>query len=130
MARIVQCCNNQVLSIMYRSFLNEGWLVRAEVFDGLIAECSWGGLSVAMSAAEDACHARGWNIQLSKKPLYGNQDEPIQTIVEARMAMEKFTKQEKDAKSKHNKPCTKLNDKIRYGIIAYRVPLKLLALFI
>jgi hypothetical protein len=93
MPRIIQCCENEVLSIMHRSFFNQGWLVRAKVFDGLIAESGPHGSSsigVAMKAAEDECHAQGWDIRLLEKPLYGQQDELIQTIVEARMAMKEL----------------------------------------
>jgi hypothetical protein len=65
MPRIVQCCENEVLGIMHRCFFDQGWLVRAKVFDGLIVECgrhSSSSVEVAMKEAEDACYARGWDI--------------------------------------------------------------------
>ena len=48
-----------------------------------------------MRAAEDECHAQGWDIGLLEQPLHGQQDELIQTIVEARMAMDDVKSQEK-----------------------------------
>jgi hypothetical protein len=96
MPRIVQCCENEVLGIMHRCFFDQGWLVRAKVFDGLIVECgrhSSSSVEVAMKEAEDACYARGWDIRLSEKPLYGKQDELMQTVVEAREAMQNLDNQ-------------------------------------
>ena len=86
MPRIVQCCENEVLGIVHRSFEDNGWRVRAKVFDGLIAEdpSRIKNLSDALKAAEKACLSRGWDVRLIEKPLYHLHDEPIKTVQEAR----------------------------------------------
>jgi hypothetical protein len=95
MPRIVQCCENEVLGIMHRHLFEQGWLVRAKIFDGLVVESCRGSpasMGVAMKLAEAACHTRGWDIRLSEKPLYGKQDEHMQTVVEARKALDEARK--------------------------------------
>lgn len=91
MPRIVQCCENEVLGIIHRSFEDIGWRVRAKVFDGLITEdpSRTMNLSDALKAAEAACLSRGWNVRLIEKPLHGLQDEPIKTIQQARNVIDR-----------------------------------------
>ena len=38
MPRIVQCCENEVLGMIHRTYCQNYWLVRSKVFDGLIVE--------------------------------------------------------------------------------------------
>ena len=90
MPRIVQCCENEVLSIIHRTLFGMGWKVRAKVFDGLIAErgpeCE-SDMRTAIAEAEKACLANGWDIRLAEKPLHGKHDEPLRTVVEARAVL-------------------------------------------
>lgn len=91
--RIVFCCENEVLGILHRFFFDLGWRVRAKVFDGLVAEPgpdSSTDLNSIMRAAEKACLSRGWDVRLVEKPLHGKQDEPLQTVVDAREALQDF----------------------------------------
>ena len=90
--RIVQCCENEVLGIVHRTFYDQGWTVRALVFDGLVAELSDElnlGISGVMAAAEAACKVRGWDIRLTEKELLGKQDEPLPVAVDARMVYQR-----------------------------------------
>ena len=86
MPRIVQCCENEVLAIINRAFVELHWAVRALVFDGLVVEPpprpGWH-LPNAMAAAERACKARGWDVRLLEKELHGKQSDPVQAIVDA-----------------------------------------------
>ena len=65
-----------------------------QLFDGLIAEppCSANGgggeqLERAIAAAQEACLARGWCVNLVEKPLRGRQDEPVRAVDDARAAV-------------------------------------------
>lgn len=87
MPRIVQCCENEVLGIIHRTFHQNYWLVRAKVFDGLVVEAGNGAtlsLDEVNKLAESMCKHLGWDIRLSEKPLYGKQEDPIQTIQDTR----------------------------------------------
>ena len=93
MPRIIQSCENEVLSLLHRHFHNMGWKVRAKVFDGMIAEKgpdAMKELNEVMIAAENILHSHGWDIRLVEKPLNGNQDKPLRTVVEAREAMKEY----------------------------------------
>lgn len=95
MPRIVQSCENEVLGIIHRCFEDQGWRVRAKVFDGLIAEnhSRRMELLLVMRKAESACFSRGWDIRLVEKPLHGLQNEPLKTVQEARAEVARLTGQ-------------------------------------
>lgn len=91
--RIVQCCENEVLGIIHRCFFDKRWIVRSKIFDGLIVERGSSdtlGLRDVIAYAEGTALARGWDIRISEKPLYGRQDLPIDTIDEARQVAGKY----------------------------------------
>jgi hypothetical protein len=89
MPRIIQSCENEVLSIIHRRFEDLNWRVRALVFDGLIVEPTGSCLPLpdAMKEAEKSCFSRGWDVRLVEKPLHGLQNAPMKTVSEARQAM-------------------------------------------
>lgn len=88
MSRIIHCCENEVLGLVHRTFCQNGWEVRAKIFDGLVVEPSPNvhpsTLSATMKKAESTCQALGWDIKLAEKPLRGLQNETPKTIVDAR----------------------------------------------
>ena len=92
--RIVEACENEVLSIVHRAFHDGGWAVRALVFDGLIVEpppsAAAAGrqshLDAMLRTAENACRARGWDVQLAEE-LHGLQDRELGALEEAREAL-------------------------------------------
>jgi hypothetical protein len=89
-SRILYFCENEVLGLVHRSFIRSGWIVRAKVFDGVIVEKGSSGamkyrtLDECMRQAEEFCRIFYWNIKLIKKPMHGLQDNPIETIEDAR----------------------------------------------
>lgn len=93
--RIVEACENEVLSIVHRAFHNGDWAVRALVFDGLIVEpppsAAAAGrqshLDAMLRTAEDVCRARGWDVRLAEKELHGLQDRELGALEEAREAL-------------------------------------------
>jgi len=92
-SRIVQTCEDEVLSIIDRALFDLGWDVWALIFDGLMAapsaECKEPDIKKALEAAEKACNPR-WQIKLADKDLHGLQGNPVKTIVAAREALEAF----------------------------------------
>ena len=91
--RIVQACENEVLGIIHQSFSQDGWIVRAKVFDGVIVEpgsAPRASLFDVMKGIEIFCLLRGWDIRLIEKPLHGHQMEPIRTLVDARKICRTF----------------------------------------
>jgi hypothetical protein len=90
-ARIVEACENTVLNILHRSFFEQGWEVRAKIYDGLIAEpgkaAATRDLESAMCAAEGRCASEGWAVKLIEKPLHNQQDIDLPQIIEARAAL-------------------------------------------
>jgi len=101
LGRVVQSCEAEVLSIMHKKFHDEKWHVRAKVFDGLIAEPSdlvrktaaEAGIPIddmlrqVLQLAEESCSSFGWNVKLEVKPLFGLQDSPVDSIVQAKRAL-------------------------------------------
>jgi len=88
--RIIQYCENEVLSIIHRYFFKQGWRVRAKVFDGLIVEPGIGlsgQLNELILGAQQKCLENGWEVYLVEKPLHGLQNAPLASIVDARKAM-------------------------------------------
>jgi hypothetical protein len=88
--RIIQYGENEILRILHRNFHSNGWIVRAKVFDGLILERGKGvtaDLESSLRSAERSCQLDGWDVRLAEKPLHGKQDDPIQTVVDARAAL-------------------------------------------
>jgi hypothetical protein len=88
--RIIQYGENEILRILHRNFHSNGWIVRAKVFDGLILERGKGvtaDLESSLRLAERSCQLDGWDVRLAEKPLHGKQDDPIQTVVDARAAL-------------------------------------------
>lgn len=65
--------------------------MRAKVFDDLIAEnAAEIDLPTVTRKAEMTClNRRGWDVCLIDEPLFGIQDQPINTITEAREVMSK-----------------------------------------
>ena len=94
MSRIVQTCEDEVLTIIDRTMFDLGWDTLALVFDGLIIEPADGnssfGIKEAMSKAEEACRAGGWDIKLADKPLHGLQNERPRSVTQAREAMRAY----------------------------------------
>jgi hypothetical protein len=99
--RIVQQCENEVLSLIHRSFIDCGWIVRAKIFDGLIVEkgttCIYdnnkminGTLGECLREAEKLCCSFGWNIKIAEKSMHGLQHSPIRPIEDARRVMNTF----------------------------------------
>ena len=92
-SRIVQTCEDEVLSIIDRVLFDLGWDVWALIFDGLMAapsaECKEPDIKKALEAAEKACNPR-WQIKLVDKDLHGLQGNSVKTIVAAREALEEF----------------------------------------
>lgn len=88
--RIVQSAENTVLSHLHASFHEQGWVVRAKVFDGLMVEPGGGGgregggdrrgLEDTMRQAELCCLLHGWDVQLVEKELFGLPDSPIEVL--------------------------------------------------
>ena len=95
MPRIIASCENEVLTIIHRTLFNLGWRVRAKVFDGLIIEPPRNNtdrhIQTALTAAEAACHAQGWDIHLLEKPLHGLQDDVLPCLSAARAARAAIT---------------------------------------
>lgn len=91
MSRIIQCCENEVLGLVHRAFCQNGWKVRAKIFDGLVVEPSPNVPSCTLNAtikkAESSCQALGWDIRLVEKPLHGLQAMRPKTINDARSAI-------------------------------------------
>ena len=79
-----------MLSHLHASFHEQGWVVRAKVFDGLMVEPGGGGgrereggrrgLDDAMRQAEQSCLLHGWDVQLVEKELFGLPDSPIEVL--------------------------------------------------
>ena len=105
MSRIVQTCENEVLSIVDRVFFDLGWDTLALVFDGLIVEPSsrcqnpapLHGEGGALKKAEKACKAQGWDIKLAEKPLHWETTDdgkrecpPPRSVMAARAAMQEL----------------------------------------
>jgi hypothetical protein len=76
---------------LHASFHEQGWVVRAKVFDGLMVEPGGGGgreregggrrgLDEAMRQAEQSCLLHGWDVQLVEKELFGLPDSPIEVL--------------------------------------------------
>ncbi|KAL7550481.1 hypothetical protein ACHAWF_013704 [Thalassiosira exigua] len=90
MPRIVQICENDVLGLIHLSFHQNKWVVRAKVFDGLIAEPGPGAplsLSEINRKSESVCQSFGWDIKLVEKPLHGKHVDAVASIVKARTAV-------------------------------------------
>ena len=94
MSRIVQTCEDEVLTIIDRTMFDLGWDTLALIFDGLIIEPADGNSSCsvkeAMALAEEACRASGWDIKLADKPLHGLQDETPRSVTQAREAVRAY----------------------------------------
>jgi hypothetical protein len=81
MCRVIHDCENTVLYIMQRTFVEGGWVVRAKTFDGLIVEPSISGgcnsnLEDLMRDTEELCLSEGgFDVRLREKPLFGMQDQ-------------------------------------------------------
>jgi hypothetical protein len=91
--RIVHQCENEILSLIHRSFIQSGWIVRAKIFDGVIVEKGQGRATTLLDSlheAEKLCLTFGWSIKLMEKPLSGLQDDPIRTIEDARDILAKY----------------------------------------
>jgi hypothetical protein len=89
-ARIVECCESEVLRILHREFHSHGWIVRAKMADGLIIERGANvtlELDASMRLAEKACQLQGWDIRLVEKPLHGKQDDPLPAVAVARATL-------------------------------------------
>jgi hypothetical protein len=89
-ARIVECCESEVLRILHREFHSHGWIVRAKMADGLIIERGanvTSDLNSSIQLAEKVCQLQGWDIRLVEKSLHGKQDDPLPTVVVARAAL-------------------------------------------
>ena len=91
MSIILQSCENKVLGLMHHCFFKNRWRVRAKIFDGLIVEkgpeCQID-IHEMMRKVEDDCLFNGWDIRLIEKPLFGQHNDPIQTIEEARQTVQ------------------------------------------
>lgn len=87
MPAIVRSSERKVLQVVHRCFFEHQWDVLALVFDGLIAEprekTATKSLVQIMQLAEHQCLQTGWIVKLVEKPLYGLQDAPVKTIVDA-----------------------------------------------
>jgi len=91
--RIIQYCENEVLTIIHRCFFDAKWIVRAKVFDGLIVERSpdaTTSLENMIHVAKSACKSQGWCIDLIEKPLFGKQNDALESIREAREVMSTY----------------------------------------
>ena len=88
---VVQASENEVLGHIERELFRLGWDVWALIFDGLMvapsATCTEPDVNEAMAAAEAVCNARGWDIGLAEKDLYGLQDETPKSIANALTAI-------------------------------------------
>ena len=107
LGRIVQSSENQVLEIVHKVFFKSGWCVRAKVFDGLVVEPGVGAMKRIVAAdvpvkdalddllrrAEAKCEEEFWEVRLIEKPLHGLQDQPIETIEQAKAALQSLRQQ-------------------------------------
>ena len=87
MPRTIQCCENEVLSMIHHTFYQDQWMVRSKVFGGLRVEPgpnSCLSLSEVSKKAESVCQNFGWDIRLIEKPLHGHHAALPKTIIEAR----------------------------------------------
>ena len=87
MPRIVQCCENEVLGMIHRTYCQNDWVVRSKVFDGLVVEPGKNAclsITEVNTKAESVCKSSGWDISLVEKPLHGLQAALPITIDEAR----------------------------------------------
>ena len=98
MSRILQTCEDDVISMVDRHFFDLGWDTLAIVFDGIIVEPAEGStdhvdLKHAIVEAERACILSGWDIKLVDKPLHrepGEEYLPTRSAKAARSSMQAF----------------------------------------
>ena len=91
--RIIDACENEVLTLLQESIEQSGWYVRAKMFDTLVIEPLLVSLSLqdCLQRAEQYCVTNcGWDIKLIEKPLHGLQNEPLPTLIEARKLVDDF----------------------------------------
>jgi len=88
--RVVQSCENEVLSHVQRCFYNLGWDSRSKAFDSVIVERgpdAKSSLRDCLNMCQTSCMMQGWDIKLIERELNGKQDKKMKTIEEARMAL-------------------------------------------
>lgn len=93
--RIMQDCQNEVLGLIHRSFVNSRWIVRCKIFDKILIEkCPASPKDIAETSEaenlenrlfqiEKLCATFGWDVKLVETQLYGLQDQPIKILEEA-----------------------------------------------
>lgn len=95
LSRVVQSCQNDVLSQVHRCCHNLGWIARSKVFDTLILERSRdakSGLNDTLKMCQTSCIMQGWDLKLVELEMHGKQDTGIKTIHEARAALSQLSK--------------------------------------
>jgi hypothetical protein len=95
LSRVVQSCQNEVLSQVHRCCHNLGWIARSKVFDSLILEQSRdakSSLNDTLKMCQTSCIMQGWDLKLVELEMYGKQDNNIKTIHEARVALSQLSK--------------------------------------
>jgi hypothetical protein len=95
LSRVVQSCQNDVLSQVHRCCHNLGWIARSKVFDTLILERSRdakSGLTDTLKMCQTSCIMQGWDLKLVERDMHGKQDTGIKTIHEARVALSQLSK--------------------------------------
>lgn len=88
--RILQACENEVLSIVQRTFHECGCIVRSKLFDTILVERgpqtvdAKATIQDVIERTENMCATHGWDVHLVEKPLFGMEDDAIPCVEEAR----------------------------------------------
>jgi hypothetical protein len=93
--RVVQSCENEVLSHVQRCFYNLGWDSRSKAFDSVIVEKgpdAKSSLRDCLTMCQTSCMMQGWDIILIERELHGKQDLKLKTVEEARVALAQLHK--------------------------------------
>ena len=89
--QVLRSCESEILSILHRTLNGLRWQVRSKIFDSVLVEprpdATVKSISEVMTACTDAWRTHGWTVTMVEKPLFGLQDKPIKTVIEARQAL-------------------------------------------
>jgi len=94
LSRVLESCENEILTLLQRSFHLQGWITRSKIFDSLIVEkgpTAHKNLPDVLDTAENACKMQGWDVVLVEKDLNGKEDRPIKTVEEARQVLRELS---------------------------------------
>jgi hypothetical protein len=104
MVRVLQACERDIWTIVERTFVEQGWKIRAKLMEGVLVEgpAAADPLPPVLAAAQHSCQLRGWNIALIEGPCYGvytvrNLKEPLPLLQQARQAMEQLQQQQQQS---------------------------------